>query len=57
MQDDLQPDKVAAALLPLLDMGSTERQRVLDGLAEVRSRLGTPGAAARVGAIASELVP
>ena len=57
VQDDLRPDDVAAALLPLLEGGSTERQRVLEGLAEVRGRLGTPGAAGRVAAIASELVP
>jgi lipid-A-disaccharide synthase len=57
VQDDLRPDRVAAATLPLLEAGSTERQRVLDGLAEVRSRLGTAGAAARVAAIARELVP
>jgi lipid-A-disaccharide synthase len=57
VQDDLRPDDVAAALLPLLEEGSTERQRVLEGLAEVRGRLGTPGAAGRVAAIASELVP
>jgi len=57
VQDDLRPPDVAAALLPLLEMGSAERRRVLDGLAEVRSRLGTPGAAARVAAIANELVP
>lgn len=57
VQDDLRPDDVAAALLPLLDPASTERQRVLEGLAEVRSRLGTAGAAGRVAAIASELVP
>lgn len=57
VQDDLQPDDVAAALMPLLDTASTERQRVLEGLAEVRGRLGTAGAAGRVAAIASELVP
>lgn len=57
VQDALRPSDVAAALLPLLDEGNAERQRVLDGLAEVRSRLGTPGAAARVAAMASELVP
>jgi lipid-A-disaccharide synthase len=57
VQDDLRPADVAAALLPLLDAGSPERKRVLDGLAEVRSRLGTPGAAGRVAAIANELVP
>jgi lipid-A-disaccharide synthase len=57
VQDDLRPADVAAALLPLLEKDNTERQRVLDGLAEVRGRLGTPGAAARVAAMASEMVP
>jgi len=57
VQDDLRPDKVAAALVPLLETGSAERQRVLDGLAEVRSRLGTAGAASRVAQMASELIP
>jgi lipid-A-disaccharide synthase len=57
VQDALRASDVAAALVPLLEEGSEERQRVLDGLAEVRSRLGTPGAASRVAAMASELVP
>ena len=57
VQNDLRPPEVAAAILPLLDAGSAERRRVTDGLAEVRSRLGTPGAAGRVASIASELVP
>jgi Lipid A disaccharide synthetase len=57
VQDDLRPTDVAAALLPLLEKDNPERQRVLDGLAEVRGRLGTPGAAARVAAMASEMVP
>ena len=57
VQDDLQPADVAEAMLPLFDAKSPERQRVLEGLADVRSRLGTPGAAARVAAMASELVP
>lgn len=57
VQDDLRPADVAAALLPLLEKENQERQRVLDGLAEVRGRLGTPGAAARVAAMASEMVP
>jgi lipid-A-disaccharide synthase len=57
VQDDLRPADVAAALLPLLEKDNPERQRVLDGLAEVRGRLGTPGAAARVAAMASEMVP
>jgi lipid-A-disaccharide synthase len=56
VQDDLRPDDVAAAMLPLFDRNSSECRRVLEGLAEVRGRLGTPGAAARVAAMASELV-
>ena len=57
VQDALQPEDVAGALAPLLQTDSPERRRVLEGLAEVRGRLGTPGAAGRVAAIASELVP
>jgi len=40
----------------LLDMESRERRDVLAGLADVRSKLGSPGAAERVAGIASELV-
>jgi len=57
VQDDLQPEAVASTLAQLLDTSGAERQRVLDGLAEVRGRLGTPGAARRVAEMASELVP
>ena len=57
VQDDLEPTAVADACFHSSDRNSSERQRVLDGLAEVRGRLGTPGAAARVAAMASELVP
>jgi lipid-A-disaccharide synthase len=57
VQDDLQPQAVASTLAQLLDSNSSERQRVLAGLAEVRARLGTPGAAHRVAEMASELVP
>jgi lipid-A-disaccharide synthase len=49
IQHELQPGPVADALEPLLDRGSAEREAMLAGLAEVRSRLGEPGAAARVG--------
>jgi lipid-A-disaccharide synthase len=55
VQDALVPETVAAALVPLLDHGSAERARVLAGLAEVRGMLGTPGAAARVAAMADEM--
>jgi lipid-A-disaccharide synthase len=48
IQHDLEPLRVADALEPLLAHGSAEREAMLEGLAEVRSRLGTPGAAARV---------
>jgi len=57
VQDDLEPEAVASTLAQLLDTSGAERQRVLDGLAEVRGRLGTPGAARRVAEMASELVP
>jgi lipid-A-disaccharide synthase len=49
IQHDLQPQRVADALEPLLDRRSVERESMLTGLDEVRSRLGKPGAAARVG--------
>jgi lipid-A-disaccharide synthase len=55
VQDALEPHAVADALAPLLEEGTPERTRALDGLAEVRARLGTPGAAARVARIASDL--
>ena len=56
VQDALQPTDVADTLMPLLDHDSPERARALAGLADVRSRLGTPGAAARVAQMAADLV-
>jgi lipid-A-disaccharide synthase len=55
VQDALEPSRVADVLEPLLDRASPERARMLEGLAEVRARLGDAGAAERVAAMASEL--
>lgn len=54
VQGALVPDAVADALLPLLHE-TPQRAQVLAGLAEVRAKLGTPGAAARVAEMADAL--
>jgi len=56
VQAAVQPAALAAGVLPLLDHRSPERARQLEGLAEVRSQLGQPGAAARVAALALEMM-
>jgi lipid-A-disaccharide synthase len=55
VQDALRPSAVADALEPLLQPGNPVREEMRRGLAEVRAMLGTPGAADRVAAMASEL--
>ncbi len=55
IQDDIVPDRMADALIELLDHRSPRRQEALTGLAEVRARLGTPGAAGRVAKMAGAL--
>ncbi len=50
------PGALAEALLPLLRDDSAERRGQLEGIAEVRRRLGGPGAAGRAAAIASGMV-
>jgi lipid-A-disaccharide synthase len=55
VQGGFEPRRVADALLPLFDPASPRRQAMLEGLADVRATLGTPGAAARVARMASEL--
>lgn len=49
-------EQLAAALTPLLDPDSSEVAAQLAGLAEVRRRMGGPGAAERVAAIAREML-
>lgn len=56
VQDALNPRDMADALEPLLTDTSTARAAALKGLQEVRAELGTPGAAARVAAMAMELM-
>ena len=56
VQHDLVPRLVADALDPLLDEGSADRKRMRVGLAAVRAKLGTPGAARRVAAMADEML-
>lgn len=52
VQGDARPEVLAAALRPLLVVGSPERTAQLEGIAEVKQRLGGPGAARRAAEIA-----
>ncbi|HUF29972.1 MAG TPA: lipid-A-disaccharide synthase [Gemmatimonadaceae bacterium] len=56
VQKAVTPEALAMALLPLFDEGSDERRAQVDGLAEVRARLGAPGAARRTALLAGELI-
>ncbi|MGD8495139.1 MAG: lipid-A-disaccharide synthase [Gemmatimonadales bacterium] len=53
LQDEMTAERLAAEVRPLLEEG-TRRRAVLDGLTEVRGRLGQPGAADRVAAACVE---
>jgi lipid-A-disaccharide synthase len=55
IQDEIVPSKIADVLSELLINDGQRRWEVLSGLAEVRAKLGTPGAADRVARMASEI--
>jgi lipid-A-disaccharide synthase len=55
VQQAMVPEYMAAAVRPLLEPGSEARERMLQDLAMVRSRLGAPGASDRVAAMVSEM--
>jgi lipid-A-disaccharide synthase len=56
LQGDATAGRLAAEVAPLLEAGSAAREAQLRGFAEVRQRLGGPGAAARVADLAGELL-
>jgi lipid-A-disaccharide synthase len=56
VQDQFEPARVADALVPLLDEHGPSRQAALAGIAEVRSRLGTPGASRRVAQMIVQMI-
>jgi lipid-A-disaccharide synthase len=56
VQNALVPGAVADALVPLLDHASPARAAALRGLANVRAKLGTPGATQRVAEMAVGLL-
>jgi lipid-A-disaccharide synthase len=56
LQGEVRPEILARAVLPLLDPESAEARRQREGLALVRERLGSSGAADRVAALATELL-
>jgi lipid-A-disaccharide synthase len=56
VQAEATPERLAPALLELLEETSPERRRVVEGLDRMRTLLGEPGAAIRVSDMAAELI-
>jgi len=56
VQDAFTTPAVADALDPLFDADGAPRQRMLEGMAEIRRLLGAPGAASRVAAMALDML-
>lgn len=56
VQEAFQPGPVADALDALFDPGGASRRALTEGLAEVRAKLGLPGATERVAAMAAAMV-
>ena len=56
VQDDFKAMPVADALEPLFDRDGAARREMLAGLAEVRERLGLPGASLRVAELAASMI-
>jgi lipid-A-disaccharide synthase len=50
LQDDLTPEAIVAAVDPLLDPASADRQRILEGYGRLREALGEPGVTRRAAA-------